>query len=162
MLAIAWALVNLAFCSVIALKAERYFLPGLAALAVLAASLPDAIAAKSEAAARAARWTAIGLSAVALVSATLAWAARPRGSLNEHYRRTGDLVAAQIGPDDRVLLPHVQVAWFADRHYVISVFEPDAARLLARLRDPPERVELFVRDDRIATFHPQLDPGCPG
>ncbi len=159
-LAIAWAAVNLGFCSVIALKAERYFAPAFASFAVMAASLPAAIEARVPAAARAARWIAIGLVLAAIASTVAAWGARPRGQLNAHYRRVGELVAAHVEPDDRVLLPYSQVAWFADRHYVVSLFEPDGARLLSRLRDPSERIELFVHDERISTFHPQIDPAA--
>lgn len=155
-LALAWLAVSFVFCSAIALKAERYFMPAFAAIAVLASSLPDAIAAKVNA--RAAKWSILGLVLAALVNA-LAVLLYPRPyELNDHYARVAARIDAMIAADDRVMLPYAQVAWLADRHYVISLFEPDAQRLLARLRDPNEHIELVIRDARIAAFHPELDP----
>lgn len=152
-LAALFTAVNLAFCSLIALKAERYFMPGFAALAVLASSLPEALA---RAGARAVRWIASGLVLATGVSlgATLLLPRRPE--INAHYRDVAAVVDASLAPDACVLLPYAQVAWLADRRYVISLFEPDAARLLARLSDPSLRIELVVRDARIAAFHPLL------
>jgi 4-amino-4-deoxy-L-arabinose transferase-like glycosyltransferase len=164
---LAWVAVNFAFCSVIGLKAERYFVPAMPALCVLAGMIvsPESFerlreAGASERFGRLLRALLLPIAALAAVASLLVvLLTLPERGVNRYYRDVGRSVAALVEPGDRVMLPHVQVAWFARRNYYVTVFEPDAAVLLERLTTPAHRVTAFVTDDRIQTLHPGISPG---
>jgi 4-amino-4-deoxy-L-arabinose transferase-like glycosyltransferase len=155
---LAWVAVDFAFCSLIGLKAERYFAPALPALAIIASSIAAPAVAeqlKTRGVSKRIHRVVLPLAVIAaLASLATLYKTRPKDGLTDAYRRVGERVAALTDPDDRILLPHVQVAWFARRPYYVSVFEPDPDVVQAWL----DAVEVVVTDDRILTYHPNLGP----
>lgn len=152
---VAWVLVNLAFCSVIGLKAERYFAPAMPVMCVLTSALV-AEDGSTRASILLRRWVPVGAALAAALSLVTLLARLPDPSVNAHYARAGREVARLTEPDDRVMVAQVQLAHLARRHYVVSLFERDPERVLGWLRDPQARVTLIATDDRILTYHPQM------
>jgi hypothetical protein len=147
--------VHLTFGLVIALKAERYLAPVGPALAVLGSSLVERglrIRARLQAA-------LVLTFAVAALGTVLASLGRARSELDDEYRRVGAEVASLAAPNERVLLPHVQVAYWADRSHHVSVFESNAEVVLGWLRDRDARITVIVWDDRILFLHPGIEAG---
>jgi hypothetical protein len=102
------------------------------------------------------RVTLGGLAGVALLT-VIPMVTDDHGSeVNERYRQTASHVMALTSAADRIMLSHPQVAYFAQRHHFVSVFEPDVSQLLRVLDDPEERVVLIVTDPRLHTLHPSM------
>ena len=165
----AWVILTFVFCSAIGLRHERYFLPAIPAMAVLVGSLaaPETYEALAilKVWARAAPALRLVLTLVVLVSsavlfgqsiANLAQLQRTGQRSNSFYIQLGGAVRATTSPqEDRLLISRAQTAYFAERNYFLSEYEPDASRLIDMLANPANRITIIVEDSN-QFFHPEM------